>query len=136
MSLIAYGLIALAILGSLGGIAYGLDHRGYERGKGEVKQAWDKANKKATDEAEAERKRQDALRQEQDKKATERLANEKKRTAGLMVSLEAHIKASGVSAQCPLPLVLLNDWNISNAGPKGVGTGTVSPERPKPSSPR
>ena len=47
MSLIAYGLIALALVGSLGGIAYGLDNRGYQRGKGEVKQEWDAANEKA-----------------------------------------------------------------------------------------
>ena len=118
MPLLAYGLIALAILGALGGIGYKLDHNGFERGKGEVQVAWDKANVAAQKLVDEDRARQDALRRAQDVQATRRLANEKKRTAGLVVSLEAHIRAAGQSAQCPMPQPLVEDWNKANKGGK------------------
>lgn len=42
-----YAVLALAIVGTLGGIAYKLDHNGFVRGKAEIQQAWDAANAEA-----------------------------------------------------------------------------------------
>ena len=126
MSLIAYGFLALAILGALGGIGYKVR----EAGADSVRVEWAAANAAAQNAAEAERARQDALRVAQDKEATRRLADEKNRSRTLMVSLDAHIKASGSAAQCPMPPVLFDDWNRANSGPEGERTGTVpSPSR-------
>lgn len=132
MGLLAYGLVALAVLGALAGFVH------YERKAGgdEVRTEWAAANVAAQKKQDAETARQDALRAAQDAQATRRLADEKKRTAGLMVSLDAHIKASGTAAACPVPSLLVDDWNAANAGPKGVGAGTVPPVGPKPAAAR
>ena len=53
MGLIAYGLIALAILGSLGGLYYKVNHDGVVAGRAEVKSQWDAANDKAKKTADA-----------------------------------------------------------------------------------
>lgn len=129
MSFLLYGAMALAILGAVGGIGYKVR----ESGKDSVRVEWKAANEKATLQAEADRQRQDALRQAQDAEVTRRLSNEKKRTAGLMVSLEAHIKASGAAANCPLTPGLQDAWNRANAGPEGSSPGTMptgSPNTP------
>ena len=47
MSLLAYGLIALAILGSLGGLYYKVNHDGVVTGRAEIQAKWDEANTKA-----------------------------------------------------------------------------------------
>jgi hypothetical protein len=126
-SLLVYGMVALAILGTLGGIGYKIR----ESGADAVRLEWSEANAKAKAEAEAERLRQDALREKQEKAYIGRLANEKKRSGELMASLEAHIKAAGPAAQCALPASLLDDWNTANRaqgpGPGGVpGAGRAS----------
>src|SRR3990167_4206500 len=130
MGLIAYGLIALAILGALSGIGYKIR----ESGKDAVKVEWaaDVAARKA--EAEAERERQDALRATQDKQATRRLADAKRRSTELMGSLEAHIKAAGLRTDCRITPELLEDANRALAGGEGVGPGAV-PSGPKPAAP-
>ena len=122
-----YGLVALGIIGALGGIGWKIDHNGYVRGSAAVQQEWEASNAKARAAAEADRQRQDALRQARDAEATRRLTDEKKRTRTLMASLEAHIRASGAAATCPVPPSLLDDWNAANAGPKSAGPGTVPP---------
>lgn len=124
-TLLIYGIVALGIVGSLAGIAWKLDHNGYERGVAEVQVKWDEANAAAKQAAEADRARQDALRQAKDEEASRRLADEKRRTATLWTSLEAHIKAAGTAAQCPMPDSLRDDWNSANAGPEGKGSGPV-----------
>ena len=131
-SLLIYGLIALGIIASLGGIGWKIDHNGYVRGAGEEHQKWQAATDKAKAAAEADRVRQDALRQAQDAQTTRRLTDEKKRSQTLMASLEAHIRASGAAAACPLPDSLRDDWNRANSGPEGAGTGTVPPAGGKP----
>ena len=47
MGLIAYGVIALAIIGSLGGLYYKVNQDGVVAGRAEVQAKWDDANKKA-----------------------------------------------------------------------------------------
>lgn len=125
-TMLLYGFMALAILGAVGGIGYKVR----ESGKDSVRVEWAAANAKAQADAEADRKRQDDLRQAQDKEATRRLTNEKKRSGELMASLESHIRASGAAAQCAVPEQLRNDWNGANAGPQGVSPGTVPPRSP------
>ncbi len=132
MNLLLYGFLALAILGTIGGIGYKVR----EAGADSIRVEWSAANTAAQKKAEDERQRQDALRAEQDKQATRRLADEKKRSGALMVSLEAHIKASGSAAQCPMPVSLRDDWNRANAGPEGERTGTVPSAGGKPSPAR
>lgn len=127
-----YGILALAILGTLGGMAYKVRESGFDACTVER----DAKDAKAVAAAEAERQRQDALRQAQDKEATKRLANEKTRSRTLMASLEAHIRAAGSAAACPIPDGLRDAWNAANAGPEGVGPGTVPSERGKASDPR
>ncbi len=131
-TLLLYGFLALAILGALGGIGYKVR----ESGKDSVRVEWAEANAAAQKKSEEERARQDALRQAQDREATRRLANEKRRASTLMVSLDAHIKAAGKSADCPMPVSLRDDWNSANAGPEGVSTGTVPPASRKPAPTR
>ena len=121
MNLLLYGFLALGILGALGGIGYKVR----EAGADSVRVEWAAANAAAQKKADDDRARQDALRQAQDKEATRRLANEKTRARTLMASLEAHIKASGAAAQCPVPDSLRDDWNRANAGPEGVSPGAV-----------
>ena len=128
MNLLLYGFLALAILGTLGGIGYKVR----ESGKDAIRVEWQQANAAAQQKAETERQRQDALRAAQDREATRRLANEKNRSRSLMVSLEAHIKAAGKSADCKLTDGLRDSWNASNAGPEGVSAGTVPPTSGKP----
>ena len=134
--MIVYLIAAIAAIGALGGLYWKVDHNGLERGRQEVQVKWDAANAAAQQAAAADKARQDALRQAQDKKATEALSNEKKRTASLWTSLEAHIRAAGTSVQCPMPVSLLDDWNRANAGPKGVSPGTVPADRARPATPR
>ena len=132
MNLLLYGVIALAILGTLGGIGYKVRQSGYDACKVE----WAEASAAAQKEIEADRKRQDDLRQEQDKLASRRLADEKKRTQTLWTSLEAHIRVAGKYANCPIPDSLRDDWNRANAGPKGLSPGTVPTEGRSPTTPR
>ena len=122
-TMILYACLALALMSGIGW--------GYkvvkDTGREEVRLEWAEANAAAQKKAEADRQRQDALRQQQDAETTKRIANEKNRARTLMVSLEAHIKAAGKSADCKLTDGLRDDWNLSNAGPEGVGPGTVPP---------
>ena len=46
-TLIVYALLALAIIGTLGGIYWRIDSAAFARGKGEVKAEWDAANEAA-----------------------------------------------------------------------------------------
>jgi len=121
MPLLAYGLIALALIGALGGIGYKVRASGYDACKVE----WQAADAAAQQKAEADRARVDALRAAQDREATRRLTDEKRRSGAIWASLEAHIRASGTAAQCPIPDSLRDDWNSANAGPQGERTGTV-----------
>lgn len=136
MSLLAIGLTALAIIGSLAGLYGTIHHSGVAEGRAEVEKRWEAQNAKNREIVLADRTRQESLRQATDATATRRLADERKRTSTLMVSLEAHIKAAGTSAQSPMPASLRDDWNLANAGPKGVGPGTVPPVGPKPAPAR
>lgn len=124
-SLLLYGIVALGIIGSLGGIGWKVNHDGYVRGKAEIQQQWDAANVAAQQKAEADRKRQDDLRAAQDKEATRRLANAKQTNQRLMASLEAHIRAAGTSVACAMPPDLLRDWNAANSGGEGERPGAV-----------
>lgn len=47
MSLLAYGLIALAILGALGGLYGTIHHSGVKEGRAEVQKNWDATNELA-----------------------------------------------------------------------------------------
>lgn len=132
MQLIAYGLIALAILGAIGTGVYKVK----EWGADGVRLEWKAANEKAAKEAEAERARQDALRQAQDKEVTRRLTDAKRRNTGLMASLEAHIRASGTAAQCPLSPGLHDIWNRANQGPQSDSPGAVHDGSRKPAPSR
>lgn len=136
MGLLAYGILALAIIGALGGTAWKLDHNGYERGYGAAQKKADDAAAAAKAAAEADMARQEALRQAQDKEATRRLTNEKNRSRTLMASLEAHIHAAGTTATCAIPDSLRDDWNAANAGPQGAGPGAVPSASGKPADPR
>ena len=129
MSLIAYGLIALALIGALSGVGYKIR----ESGKDAVRVEWaaDVAARKA--EAEAERMRQDALRQAQDKQATRRLADARKSNAALLTSLDAHIRVARLPADCRITDLLLGDANRALAGDEGSGPGTV-PSSAKPAA--
>lgn len=117
--MIAYLIAGAVALAALGGLYWKVDHNGYERGSAEIKGQWDAANVAAQQKADADRARQEALRQAQDEEASRRLANEKKRATALWISLEAHIKAAGSAAQCPMPDGLRDAWNRANAGPEG-----------------
>ena len=68
MSLLAYGLIALAVLGSLAGIYGYVHHDGVVEGRAEVQKSWDSANKKArereTKQGEVAEKKTEAARVE------------------------------------------------------------------------
>lgn len=125
MGLLAYGIIALAVMGMVGTGVYKVK----QWGGNEVRAEWQEANDKAKEAAEAERARLDALREQQDKQATKRLADEKKRTAAVWTSLEAHIKAAGLRSDCRITPELLGDANAAIAGPQGVGPSTV-PSKP------
>ena len=127
MGILAYLIAGIVLVSALAGLA------AYERKAGgdSVRVEWEESNTAARQKAEAERIRQDALRQAQDKEATRRLANEKKRTGELMVSLEAHIKAAGLRTDCRITPELLGDANSALAGSQGLSTGTVpSPAKP------
>lgn len=125
-TLVVYALLALAVLGTLSGIAYKLNHDGYLRGKAEVKAEWDQANAAAQKLADADRERLDALRQAQDQGHIRRLANEKKRATAIWSSLEAHIKVAGLRNDCRVTPELLNDANSALSGVQGVSPGGVS----------
>ena len=129
IGLIAYAGAAIAVMGMIG-YAY---HTVKKAGADEVRAEWAEANAVAQQKADADRKRQEAVREAQDKEATRRLADAQKRSKTLMASLEAHIKASGTAAKCPVPPVLLDHWNAGNSG-KGLGTGTV-PSASPPATP-
>jgi hypothetical protein len=134
MGILAYGLLALAIIGSAAGFYAKISHDGYERGEAHITELWEAQNAKAREIVLADRKRQEAVRDAADKKQTGRLANEKKRTGELMASLEAHIKATGAFAGCRISPELLNDTNNAITGGKGISPGTV-PSGPKPPAP-
>ena len=55
MNLLAYGLIALAILGGVAGLYGKVHHDGVIAGRAEVQDRWDAASKKAQDRADANR---------------------------------------------------------------------------------
>lgn len=55
--ILLYAVAAIALVGAVGGLYYKVNHDGYERGKGEIKQQWDAANLEARQrEAEASAK--------------------------------------------------------------------------------
>lgn len=119
--MIAYLLAGVAILAMVSGLAY----KTYEAGADKVRTEWAEATLKAKSEAEAERARQEAVRTTQDREATRRLADARKRNQQLLSSLEAHIRASGTALDCPMPAGVFDAWNRANAGPQGLSTGTV-----------
>ena len=129
MGFLPYIIAGIVFIGALVGGYVKIHHDGYAQGTAETQSKWDAANVEAQKKIDAERAKEVALRESQAKEATKRLADEKKRNVILMASLEAHIKASGVAVQCPLPPSLLNDWNNGNAGSEGEnkGTGTMPP---------
>ncbi len=55
MSLLAYGLVVLAILGSLAGLYGTIHHSGVNEGRAEVQARWDKASKAAQERRDANR---------------------------------------------------------------------------------
>ena len=130
-SLAADLLAAAAVIGALGGLYWKIDHSAYQRGQAEVQVKWDADVAARQKEAEADRARQDALRQAQDKETSRRLTNERKRATTLQASLDAHIRAAGSSVRCPMPPGLLDVWNRAGAGPTGEGgsPGPVPPAR-------
>lgn len=128
--LILYGVLAFGILVAIG---YGV-HKVKQWGADEVRAEWAAANLKAQQAADAERKRVQALQQAQDAAATRRLADAQKRSRSLMASLEAHIRASGSAAQCPIPGSLFDAWNASHKAGEGASTGTV-PATGRPAAP-
>ena len=130
MGLIAYGLIALAILGALGGAAWKVR----ESGKDAVRVEWAEANAAAQQAAEADRQRQDSIRASKDKEATRRLANARKSNQQLLSSLDAHIRAANLPRDCRLPQQLWDDANSALAGAEGERPGTV-PSGPGPAAP-
>lgn len=77
-SLLLYGLVALAVMGTLAAIVAGIYSKGYEAGKLTVQTAWDAANRKAAEQAESDRlareaeaKKVVAAQQETERKARE-----------------------------------------------------------------
>ena len=129
--MIAYLIAGAVAIAALGGLYWKVDHNGYQRGVSETKTQWDAAVQKGKDDAEAERVRQDALRQAQDAEHARRLANAQKRSQTLWTSLEAHIRAAGNAAKCPVPDSLRDAWNSANQGPEGERPGGVpAPSRP------
>ena len=129
MGFLPYIIAGIVFIGAAAGFYGKIHHDGYAQGTAETQSKWDAANVAAQKKIDQERAKEVALRESQAKEATKRLADEKKRNVILMASLEAHIKASGVAVQCPLPPSLLNDWNNGNAGPEGENksTGTMPP---------
>ena len=132
--LLAYGLIALAVIGSLAGLYGTVHHSGVNEGRAEITAQWEKQAKKNREIVLADRKRQEGVRQQQDEKQSRRLADEKKRTGVLMASVEAHIKAKGAFANCRLSDGLLGDANNALAGGQGERPGAV-PSASKPTAP-
>ena len=130
MSLLAYGLVALALIGALSGLGYNIR----ESGKDAVRVEWQAANAAAQKKAEDDRQRQDALRQAQDKQATRRLNDARKSNATLLTALDAHIRAAGLPRDCRLPQQLWDDANSALAGAEGERPGTV-PSAPGPAAP-
>ena len=130
MSLLLYAGAAIIILGMLGTAGYKIR----ESGKDAVRLEWSAANDKAKAAAEAERARQDALRQAQDKEATRRLADARKSNAALLTSLDAHIRVARLPADCKLTPGLLADVNAALAGGEGGSPGAV-PAKPGPATP-
>ena len=122
-SLIVYAVIFLAVAGVIGGAYKTVKDSGRE----EVRLEWQEANAAAQKKADADRKAQEAAREAQDKETSRRLANAKKRSQDLLVSLEAHIKASGTAAACPMPVSLRDDWNRANNPGEGVSPPTMPP---------
>ena len=130
MGLIAYGLIALALIGALGGLGYKIRESGKDAAR--IEWAQDVAARKA--EAEAERARQDALRATQDKQATRILADARKSNAALLQSLDAHIRVARLPADCKLTPELFADVNRALAGSESAGPGAV-PSKPGAATP-
>lgn len=121
MGILAYGILAMALMGMIGTGVYKVK----EWGADEVRQEWQQATLKAKSEAEAERARQDAVRQQQDQQVTKRLADARKRSQTLMASLEGHIKAARLSPDCRITPELLLDANAALAGGEGQRPRTV-----------
>ena len=130
MSLLAYGLVALALIGALSGLGYKIR----ESGKDAVRIEWQAANAAAQKKAEDDRQRQDAIRAAQDKQATRRLNDARKSNATLLTALDAHIRAAGLPRDCRLPQQLWDDANSALAGAEGERPGTV-PSAPGPAAP-
>lgn len=117
----------LAVLGAIGTGVYKVKQWGY----GEAKAECVAEDEKRAAAAEAERKRQDALREAQDKQATKRLADARKSNQALLTSLDAHIRVAKLRADCRIPPELQSDANNALSGGKGFGPDPV-PGKPKP----
>ena len=130
LQFLLYAGAAIIILGMLGTAGYKIR----ESGKDAVRVEWAEANAAAQQAAEADRQRQDALRQAQDKQATRRLNDARKSNATLLTALDAHIRAAGLPRDCRLPQQLWDDANSALAGAEGERPGTV-PSGPGPAAP-
>ena len=116
MGLLAYGLVALALIGALAGGLGAVHHSGVAEGRAEVTRAWEAQAAKSREIVLADRKRVEGLRGRLATDQARRLEDEKKRSTALMVSLESHIKASGAFAGCKLSTELLKDANEALKG--------------------
>ena len=125
MNLLLYGIVALAILGTLSGIAYKVRESGYEACKVE----WQAANAEATAAAELERKRQESVSRDQARTLEAKLAKQRRLNSDLANVVNQHIsRIPPPPAGCPVPALtpeLLDDANRALAGPEGPTPGSL-----------
>ena len=123
MSLLAYGLIALAILGSLGGLYYKVNHDGVVAGRAEVQAKWDTANAEARA-AEAARSAKAAADLEAERKKRKVVVKER------TVFVDREIEKLVASASCLSPdgVRTLNSAIDGKSAPRAV------PDRPMPAT--
>jgi len=121
-SLLLYGLVALAIIGTLGAITAGIYSKGKSEGKAEVQAMWDAANKLQRDREAA------AI-----KSATERLekANDRTRTVYRTINREVEKVVDRVEYRdlpCFDPVLL----RLANCAIRGQSPDSCKPDQPLP----
>lgn len=131
MGIFAYGLLALALVSALGGIAYKVRESGYDSCKVE----WSASDAAASEKVEAERQRQEQISRDAAKGYEVKISKQARVINEMRPVLDAHIRAAKFPRSCVLTPSLFDDINKALLGAESPAPGSLPKSGRTPDTP-